>query len=216
MMRLPNCLPTMTGSQRESRCEVLRFVLQTVQLLAIPKNHFFYAVQLLDAAGIWSNFGDLRQQTVTSMAALLVSLKLSDDHVRGFGLDPLLELAVHATRFLDGTAHQGAVAPEAIIMQEHELLVALSFVVSAPTVSDWIEVLFRRTEVNSARRATQLHRFAAETAKNFCEALLFEVNLCEERSPSEMAISMWSLALLYSNYLAARMSGYVLFAGNRP
>ena len=78
---------------------------------------------------------------------------------------PCWELAVHATRFLDGTAHQGAVPPEAIIMQEHELLAALSFVVSAPTVSDWIEVLFRRTEVNSARRATQLHRFAAETAR---------------------------------------------------
>ena len=58
MMRLTTRLPTMTGSQRESRCEVLRFVLQTVQQLAMPKNHFFYAVQLLDAAGIWSNFGE--------------------------------------------------------------------------------------------------------------------------------------------------------------
>ena len=192
MMRLPNCLPTMTGSQRESRCEVLRFVLQTVQQLAMPRDHFFYVVQLLDAAGIWSNFGDLRQQTVTSMAALLVSLKLSDDHVRGFGLDPLPGLAHHATRFLDGTAHQGDVPPEAIVMQEHELLAALSFVVSAPTISDWIEILFRRTEVTSANRATQLHRFAAEAAKDFCEAILFQVNLCEERGPSEVAVSMCS------------------------
>ena len=63
------------------------------------------------------------------MAALLVSLKLSDDHVRVFGLDPLPGLADYATRFLDGTVHQGDVPPEAIIMQEHELLAALSFVV---------------------------------------------------------------------------------------
>ena len=112
-------------------------------------------------------------------------MKLSSDHVPVFGPDALPELANHATIFLDGTAHQGDVPPEAIIMQEHELLADLSFVVSAPTVSDWIEVLFRRTEVTSANRATQFHRFAAETAKNFCEALLFQVNLCEERSPAK-------------------------------
>ena len=203
MMRLPNCLGTITDFQRESRRKVLRFVHQTVQLLAMPRDHFFYAVQLLDAAGIWDTTYDFRQQTVTGMAALFISIKLFNDHAHVHGPDALPELAVHATRFLDGTAHQGAVAPEAIIMQEHELLAALSFVVSAPTVSDWIEVLFRRTEVNSARRATQLHRFAAETAKNFCEALLFQVNLCEERSPSDVAISMWSLALMITYCMAA-------------
>ena len=137
------------------------------------------------------------------MAALFISIKLFNDHAHVYGPDALPELANHATRFLRGTAHQGAVAPEAIIMQEHELLAALSFVVSAPTVSDWIEVLFRRMEVNSAGRVTELHRFAAEAAKNFCEVILFQVSLCAERPSIDVAISMWSLALMITYRMAA-------------
>jgi hypothetical protein len=202
MMRLPSCVPTLTGSQRESRCEVLRFVLQTVQRLSMPKDHFFYVVQLLDAAGIWGTT-HFRQQTLAGMAALAVSVKMCCDHVRGVGVDALPGLADHATKFLDGTAHQGAVSPEDIVTQERNLLAALNFVVSAPTVSDWIEVLFRRTEVTSAGRATQLHRFAAEVAKDFCEVLLFQVNLSEKKCPSDVAISMWSYALMITCWMAA-------------
>ena len=47
-------------------------------------------------------------------------IRLRDDLQNIYGPDALPELANHTTRFLDGTAHQGAVAPEAIIMQEHE------------------------------------------------------------------------------------------------
>ena len=202
MMRLPNCLDTLTVSQWESRREVLQFVLQTVQQLPVPGDHYFCVVQLLDAAGVWGNLVGLWRQTVASMAALFMSLKLSRDDGRNFGFDPLPELGARATRFLNGTAFQGLVSAETLVMQEHELLVDLGFVISAPTVSAWIETLCRRAEVITGGRATQFLRLANDTAKNWSEFLLFQVNLCERNCPSDVAINMWSLALLYIEWFA--------------
>ena len=207
MMKLPYCRLTLTGSEEECRREVVGFRLETVERLGIKKNYFFHATQLLDAAGIWSTNCSFRRLTVTSMAALFVSLKLSNDHMRVLGLDPLHVLGDQLTRFLDGTAHQGLVSPEAIAAREHELLISLSFVVSAPSVSDWIEVLFRRLEVTSAGRWTRLHRFAAETAKYWSEILLLQKNLSEENSSSDVAFNMWCLSLCYSYWLTAVVLG---------
>ena len=130
MMRMPCCVSTMTGSQRESRGEVLRFVLQTVQRMLMPKDHVFYVVQLLDAAGIWSTTNDFRQQTLAGMAALIVSVKVRCNPVRDVGVDALPELADLATQFL--TAHRGALSPEDIVVQERDLLIAFDFVVPLP------------------------------------------------------------------------------------
>ena len=202
MMRSPRCLDTLTVSQWDSRREVLQFVLQTVQQLQIPGYHYFCVVQLLDAAGVWGNLIGLWRQTVASMAALFMSLKLSRDDARGFGFDPLPELGARATRFLNGNGLQGFVSAEILVMQEHELLVDLGFVISAPTVSDWIDILCRRAEVIAGGRATQILRLANHTAKNWSEFLLFEVNLCERNCPIDVAFNMWSLALLYIEWFA--------------
>ena len=136
------------------------------------------------------------------MAALFMSLKLFRDDTRGFGFDPLLELGARATRFLNGNGLQGFVSAEILVMQERELLVDLGFVISAPTVSDWIDILCRRAEVITGGRATQFLRLANDTAKNWSEFLLFEVNLCERNCPSDVAFNMWSLALLYIEWFA--------------
>ena len=132
MMRMPCCVSTMTGSQRQSRGEVLRFDLQTVQRMLMPKDHFFYVVQLLDPVGIWSTTNNFRQQTLAGMAALTVSVKVRCNPVRDVSVDALPELADLATQFLDGTAHRGAMLPEDLVMQERDLLIAWDFIVPLP------------------------------------------------------------------------------------
>ena len=211
MMRSPKCLDTLTVSQWDSRREVLQFVLQTVQQLQIPGDHYFCVVQLLDAAGVWGNLVGLWRQTVASMAALFMSLKLSRDGARGFNFDPLPEFGARATRFLNGIGFQGFVSAEILVMQEHELLVDLGFVISAPTVSAWIDILCCRAEVITGGRATQFLRLATDTAKNWSEFLFFQVNLCERNCPSDVAINMWSLALLYIEWFAV-----TLYSVERP
>ena len=53
MMRLPFCVIAMTSLIWHRGC-VLGFVRQTVRNMRFASDHFFYVVQILDAAGIWS------------------------------------------------------------------------------------------------------------------------------------------------------------------
>ena len=83
-----------------------------------------------------------------------------------------------------GTVDEKHVFPEGIIMDDNELLVALQFIVAAPTAVDGNDLLLRRREVMTGRHSTHLYLFAAEMTKHFCETLLFKLNLCEMRCPA--------------------------------
>lgn len=131
-----------------------------------------------------------------------MSVKLCHDRLQEVGDNFLVDLAKHTAVFLNGTPHSGDVFSEDILAEERNLMFALNFSVSAPTVLDWIEFLFRRNEVITGRGATPLHRFAADLATRFCESLLFQVNLCAKICPSEVAVNMWYYALMITYRVA--------------
>ena len=54
MMRLPSCVMALSVLEREYRETVLVFVRQTIRSQLLPSDHFFHAVQILDAAGMWT------------------------------------------------------------------------------------------------------------------------------------------------------------------
>ena len=71
--------------------------------------------------------------------------------------------------------------------------------VAAFTAADWIDFNLHRRELMTGRHSTRLHLFAAEMAKHFCETLLFKLNLCEKRWPSEVAINVLCCALMVTH-----------------
>ena len=82
MMKLSSCVMALKVPETVYRETVLVFVRQTVRNQLLPFEHFFHAVQILDAAGIWTRIQTVQKQIVTRMAAVLVSVKLSDSMTR--------------------------------------------------------------------------------------------------------------------------------------
>ena len=59
----------LTVLEREYRETVLVFVRETIRNQLLPSDHFFNAVRILDAAGIWTTAQVVRKQVLTGMAA---------------------------------------------------------------------------------------------------------------------------------------------------
>ena len=72
---LTSSRPMAQGPALERRREVLVFLRQTVSDQLIPTNHFFFAVQVLDVAGVWASLDEPRQ-VVAAVAALYMCAKL--------------------------------------------------------------------------------------------------------------------------------------------
>ena len=166
---------------------MLAVVRQTRRNQLLPSEHSFNAVQILDAAGIWTEAQGARKQVATGMAAVWVGVNLRDSVTREhwrevLGLSVLRELADNATEFLNvviGTIDGNHLFPEDIIVEENELLVAMHFTVAAPTAADWIGC-FHRREVMTGRHSTRLHLFAAEMANHFHENFLGQTESLRE------------------------------------
>ena len=100
------------------------FVRHTLRNQLLPSDHFFHAVQILDAAGIWTKAHGVRKQVVAGISISLVTVKLSDsvtrEHLREvLGPSILRELEDNATVFLNfvvGAFDENHVFPEDIIM----------------------------------------------------------------------------------------------------
>ena len=176
------CASALTVSETGSREAVLVFVRQTIRNQSFPSDHLVFAVQILDAVGIWtkgrgspkascgrisSGLGECQVERTCEARTLREVL----------GPTVLRELADNTTEFLDGVIRafdESHVFPEDTIVEENELLVAMHFTVAATTASDWIDSCFHRREVIAGRHATRLHLFAPEMAKHFCGTLLFQ------------------------------------------
>ena len=82
MMRLPSCVITLTVSDVESRETVLVLERQTSRNQLLPSDHFFFAVQILDAVGIGTEAPEVRKQVVVGIAAVWVRVDLSHSVTR--------------------------------------------------------------------------------------------------------------------------------------
>ena len=145
-MRLPPCVVALIVSDKGSRETVLGFVHQTIRNLFLCSESFFFAVQILDAAGIWTKDQEVCEQFVAGISVVWVSVTLSDSvkcgHLREIlPSSPLpspsvrRELAGNATEFSDvviGTFDETHVFPEDITVEENELLAASHFNVTDP------------------------------------------------------------------------------------
>ena len=94
-------------------------------------------------------------------------VKLRDNTLERIGIDDaLLALVDGATLCLE------RVHEEDVVLEECRLLHALSFELTTPTVAEWIEVLFKRTDSITRAKFTPL-RFAADSAREFAQVFLF-------------------------------------------
>ena len=111
-------------------------------------------------------------------------VKLRDNPLERIGVDNALPALVDAaTSFLErATNHNEPVLEEDVFREECRLLHALSSELTTPTVAEWIEVLFKRTDVITRVACPLLLRFAADAALEFAEFLLFQVPLSEKDS----------------------------------
>jgi len=180
------------GPALERRREVLIFLRQTVTDQLMPTDHFFFAVQVLDAAGVWTSL-DERHQVVAAVAALYMGAKLQS-HAQDTVAELLDEFAALATLFVQRKRPGFHVLLADICLAENHILEALNFSVSAPTVKEWIEVFFKRADVVSAERLTPRLRFAAVVAQTLCEHLVLRVQFSKATSASMFAANAWLLA----------------------
>jgi len=180
------------GPALERRREVLIFLRQTVTDQLMPTDHFFFAVQVLDAAGVWTSL-DERHQVVAAVAALYMCAKLHSD-AQGMAAELLDEYVASATLFLQRTHCERHVMLADIFLAENHLLEALDYCLSAPTVKEWIDVFLKRADVVSAERLTPRLRFAAEVAQTICEHLVLQVQFSKLTSASMFASNAWFLA----------------------
>mmetsp|Transcript_24924 Transcript_24924/g.65447 ORF Transcript_24924/g.65447 Transcript_24924/m.65447 type:complete len:232 (-) Transcript_24924:476-1171(-) len=189
---LMSCRPMAQGLVLERRREVLIFLRQAVTDQLMPTDHFFFAVQVLDAAGVWTSL-DEPQQVVAAVAALYMGAKLQS-HAQDTVAELLDEFAALATLFVQRKRPGFHVLLADICLAENHILEALNFSVSAPTVREWIEVFFKRADVVSAERLTPRLRFAAEVAQTICEHLVLQVQFSKLTSASMFASNAWFLA----------------------
>ena len=179
------------GPPMERRREVLVFLRQTVTDQLMPTDHFFFAVQVLDAAGVWTSL-DERHQMMAAVAALYMCAKLHGaQDMAGELLD---EYVASATLFLQRTRCERHVTLADIRLAENHLLKAVGYSLSVPTVKEWIEVFLKRADVVSAERLTPRLRFAAEAAQTICEHLVLQVQFSKMTPASMFAANAWFLA----------------------
>ena len=72
---------------------------------------------------------------------------------------------------------------------------ALEFDVATPTAADWIETLFKRTNILTRAAWTSLVRLAADLAGDFAQALLRQELVSVENPASAVAAGAWKSAL---------------------
>jgi len=193
-----------TASTLVYRPKVLGFVLDAIRELAMPPNHFLFVVQVLDVTGLWVTCHDFRRQVVAATAALYMCVKLRDNPPERMGIDGVLPALVdEATWFLERTTNDNEpVLEEHVSREEFRLLDALNFEVTTATVAEWIEFLFKRTDVMTRKACTPLLRFAADAALEFVQVFLFQVQLSEETPGSAVALNAWLFALTLACQMA--------------
>jgi len=186
-----------TSSTLVYRPQVLGFVLEVVRELAMPPSHFLFVAQVLDVTGLWVTCDDLRMQVVAATAALYMCVKLRDNPLERIGIDGVLPALLDgAMLFLErATNDDEPVLDEAVFLEEFRLLDALSFEVNTPTVAEWIEVRFKRTDITTRAAWTPLLRFAADAAQEFVQVFLLQVQLSEQTPSSTVAFNAWLCAL---------------------
>jgi len=180
------------GPALERRREVLVFLRQTVTDQLMPTDHFFFAVQVLDAAGVWASLDEPRQ-VVAAVAALYMCAKLHGQ-ARDVVAELLDEFAAVATLFVQRTRPGFHVLLADICLAENDILEALNYSVSVPTVKEWIEVFFKRADVMTVERLTPRLRFAAVVAQTLCEHLVLQVQFSKVTPASMFAANAWFLA----------------------
>mmetsp|Transcript_24925 Transcript_24925/g.65450 ORF Transcript_24925/g.65450 Transcript_24925/m.65450 type:complete len:231 (-) Transcript_24925:476-1168(-) len=188
---LTSSRPMAQGLVLERRREVLIFLRQTVTDQLMPTDHFFFVVQVLDAAGVWTSL-DERHQVVAAVAALYMCAKLHS--AQNMVAELLDEYVASATLFLRRTRSESYVMLAEVCLAESHLLEALDYSLSAPTVKEWIDVFLKRADVVSAERLTPRLRFAAEVAQTICEHLVLQVQFSKLTSASMFASNAWFLA----------------------
>jgi len=95
---------------------------QTVTDQWMPTDHFFFVVQVLDAAGVWTSL-DERHQVVAVVAALHTCAKLHS--AQDVAAELLDEYVASSTLFLQRTRCERHVTLEDVCLAEHHLLEAL-------------------------------------------------------------------------------------------
>ena len=76
MMRLPSCVMGVTVPGMECRETVLVSAHHKMGKQLPSSDHFFHAVQILDAAGVWTEAQGVRKQVVEAMSAVWLSVKI--------------------------------------------------------------------------------------------------------------------------------------------
>ena len=172
------CVPSVIASTAATfgyRPRVLSFVLEAVGKLAMPPGRFLCVAQVHYISGFWVACHDFRLQVVAATATLYMCVKLHDNPPERIGVDGrLLVLVAGATLCLE------PVLEEDVLREECRLLHAWSYELTTLTVAEWVEVLFKRTDIMTCAACTLLLRFAADAAREFAQVLLFQVQLSEE------------------------------------